>query len=98
MLKRLQQKWNVSGTQFILILCVFAITGSATAYITKQITSWLQLDASSVLYWLVKLAVLVVGYQILLLLVAIPFGQFRFFWNYEKKIFRWFTKFRKPGK
>lgn len=29
---------------------------------------------------------LVFGYQVLILLFSIPFGQFSFFWNYEKKI------------
>jgi hypothetical protein len=91
MFKRLQEKWKVNGTQLFLILCVFAITGSATAYITKQITTWMALVPSSVSYWVIKIAVLIFGYQILILIVAIPFGQFRFFWNYEKKILRWFA-------
>jgi hypothetical protein len=30
------------------------------------------------------------GYQIIILLVSIPFGQFKFFWNYEKKILKRF--------
>ncbi|MEO5999401.1 MAG: DUF6787 family protein [Chitinophagaceae bacterium] len=88
MFERLQQKWKVNGTQLFLILCVFAITGTATAFITRQITSWMALSSSSVWYWVVKIAVLIVGYQLLLLTVAIPFGQFRFFWNFEKKMFR----------
>jgi hypothetical protein len=92
MFERLQQKWKVNGIQLFLILCVFALTGTATAFITRQITVWLQLPASSAWYWIVKLAVLVFGYQLLILIVALPFGQFRFFWNYEKKILRWFAR------
>ena len=88
MFERLRQKWKVSGTQLFLILCVFAITGTATAFITRQITSWMDLNSSSAWYWIVKIAVLIIGYQLLLLIVSIPFGQFRFFWNFEKKIFR----------
>lgn len=94
MFKRLQQKWKVSGTQVFLILCVFAITGTLTAFITKQITIWMTLDASSPWYWIIKLLVLIFGYQFIILIVAIPFGQFRFFWNYEKKILRWFARLR----
>ncbi|HUR11960.1 MAG TPA: DUF6787 family protein [Flavitalea sp.] len=86
----LERKWNVSGKQLVLILIVFAITGTTTAYLTRMITRWFQLDISSIWYWVAKVAVLVFGYQILILLIAIPFGQFRFFWNYEKKILRWF--------
>lgn len=92
MLKRLKQKWKVSGKQFFLILCVFAITGTATAYIARQITTWLQLESTSPWYWILKIAVLVFGYQLLILIVSLPFGQFRFFWNYEKKILRWIVR------
>jgi hypothetical protein len=92
MFERLKEKWKVSGTGLFLIICVFAITGTTTAFLTRQITTWMELDASSFWYWLLKVSVLLVGYQILILVVSIPFGQFRFFWNYEKKILRWFGK------
>lgn len=88
MFQRLKQKWNVNGTQFILILCVFAITGTTTAWLTRQVTYWLQLEASSFWYWAIKIIILLFGYQVLILLFAIPFGQFNFFWNYEKKILK----------
>jgi formyltetrahydrofolate-dependent phosphoribosylglycinamide formyltransferase len=86
MFQRLKQKWNVNGTQLILILCVFAITGTTTAWLTRMVTYWLQLEASSFWYWAIKIVILLFGYQVLILLFAIPFGQFNFFWNYEKKI------------
>lgn len=95
MFDRLKKKWKVNNTQLFLILCVFAVTGTTTAYVTRQITGWMNLAPSSAWYWILKIAVLVFGYQLLILLVSIPFGQFRFFWNYEKKILRWFVK---PGK
>jgi hypothetical protein len=37
MLKRLQDKWKVNGTQLLLILCTFAIGGSTTGYITRKL-------------------------------------------------------------
>ena len=86
MFHRLKQKWNVNGTQLFLILCVFAVTGTTTAWLTRSVTTWLQLDASSFWYWAIKIGILLFGYQVLILLFAIPFGQFNFFWNYEKKI------------
>lgn len=92
MFERLKQKWKVGEKQLILILCVFAITGTTTAYITRQITQWLQLASSSPWYWILKGTVLIFGYQVLILLISVPFGQFMFFWNYEKKILRWFGK------
>jgi len=97
MFERLQKKWKVGGTQLFLILCVFAITGTATAFLTKQITTWLHLDFSSAWYWILKIVVLVFGYQVLILLVSIPFGQFTFFWKYEKKILRRFGLMKREG-
>lgn len=86
MFQRLKQKWKVSGTQLFLILCVFAVTGTTTAWLTRQVTIWLQLTNSSFWYWAIKIGILLFGYQILILLFSIPFGQFNFFWKYEKKI------------
>lgn len=86
----------MGGVQLFLILCVFAITGTLTAWITRQITSWLELENYSLSYWIMKLLVLFVGYQVLILLISIPFGQFAFFWKYEKKILRRMGLWRKP--
>lgn len=88
MLQRLKQRWKVNGLQLFLILCVFALTGTTTAYLTRQVTYWLNLDSSNAWYWILKVVMLVFGYQVLILIFAIPFGQFSFFWNYEKKIWR----------
>ncbi|HTN08621.1 phosphoribosylglycinamide formyltransferase [Agriterribacter sp.] len=90
MLKRLQQKWGVSSSQFIFILCVFAITGSSTAWITKVITAWVGFTGETFWLWkfLLRLGMLILGYQAILLLVAFLFGQFPFFWKYEKKILK----------
>ena len=85
MLEKLRLKWKVSHRQLMLILCVFAITGTTTAYISRSITSWLNIDGGFA-YYFTKLMVLVFGYQIIILIVSVFFGQFRFFWNYEKKI------------
>lgn len=88
MFEKLKSKWKVSGWKFVLILCVFAITGTTTAFLTRQITIWLDLEINSLWYWVLKAGVLLFGYWILILIVALPFGQFKFFWEYEKKIWR----------
>jgi formyltetrahydrofolate-dependent phosphoribosylglycinamide formyltransferase len=90
MLNKLQQKWNVSSIQLLLILCTFAVTGTSTAVISRYITGWVGFDENT--FWLWKLSLrifmLVFGYQFILMIVAFFFGQFPFFWNYEKKILR----------
>ena len=90
MLNSLQKKWKVNGAQLVLILCTFAVTGTLTAFISRSITSWLGFDDATSLIWkiLVRMLVLVFGYQVIILIVSFFFGQFRFFWNYEKKILK----------
>jgi len=90
MFNKLQQKWNVSSGQLFLILCTFAVTGTTTAYISRSATSWVGFDESTFWAWklALRLSILIFGYQIIILIVSFFFGQFRFFWNYEKKILR----------
>lgn len=88
MFENLQKKWKVSASQLFLILCTFAVTGTLTAYISRSITSWIGFDENTLLVWriLLRLSVLIFGYQVIILIVSFFFGQFPFFWNYEKKI------------
>ncbi|MFN5231089.1 MAG: DUF6787 family protein, partial [Bacteroidota bacterium] len=90
MFESLQKKWKVTPKQMGLILCTFATTGTLTAYISRSITEWLQLDPVNdrELRLAMRLLVLVFGYQVIILIVSFFFGQFKFFWNYEKKILR----------
>ena len=77
--------------QLFLILCTFAVTGTTTAWVSREITAWVGFDGDTFWLWklLLRLVILVFGYQVILMAVAFLFGQFRFFWNYEKKILRW---------
>ena len=90
MLGKLKQRWNIkSNFQVIIILVVFAITGSTTVYLKKLIFDWVGINAETplvikvVFYVVVILAV----YNVLLLIIGFLFGQFRFFWEFEKKFF-----------
>lgn len=87
MFSSLQQKWKVSKKDLLVILCVFAITGFTTAWISRSIAAWIGLDAGS--HWSarfgIRLAVLLFGYQIILLFTAFLLGQFSFFWKFEKR-------------
>ena len=88
MLEGLMKRWKVNKKDLVLILLVFAITGTTTAYISKVITEWVGFTEST--HWtarlFLRLLVLIFGYQIILLVVAFLLGQFPFFWRYEKKI------------
>ena len=90
MIGKLKQRWNIkSNFQVIIILVVFAITGSTTVYLKKMIFDWAGINAETpmmakvIFYIVVILAV----YNVLLLIIGFLFGQFRFFWEFEKKFF-----------
>ena len=88
MFSSLQKRWKVSKKELALILCVFAITGFTTAFVSRVITTWVGFTEDT--HWLLKislrLAVLIFGYQAILLTVAFLLGQFSFFWRFEKKL------------
>ena len=98
MFEKLKAKWRVDGTQLFLILCTFAVTGTLTAWISRSLPGWLGFTDQTHWGWklLVRLIVLIFGYQVIILIVSVFFGQFKFFWNYEKKILRWLSG-RKKG-
>lgn len=89
-MKRLKEKWGLSSNfQLIIILIVFAITGSTSAYITKPIMGWLGITKSSipiVLYYILSLLIILPVYKILLLIIGSIFGQYAFFSSFIKKM------------
>lgn len=88
MFKRLQQKWGVNTRQFWILFIVFGLTGTTTAMLTRYITSWLGMDDSSFWLWklLLRVGMLLFGYQVILLTYGFLLGQWSFFWKYEKKL------------
>ena len=89
-MKRLKEKWGITSTfQLAIILIVFAITGSIAVWIAKPILDFIGLDKSTVspwIFWPIRIAIIFPTYQILIIIVGALFGQFTFFWNFEKKM------------
>ncbi|MES2328237.1 MAG: phosphoribosylglycinamide formyltransferase [Bacteroidota bacterium] len=88
MFKRLQEKWGVSTRQFWILFLVFGLTGTTTAILTRYITSWLGMDASTFWLWkvLLRIGMLLFGYQFILLGYGALLGQWGFFWKYERRL------------
>lgn len=86
----MQEKWGVSAQQFAVIFLVFALTGTTTAILTRYVTAWLGMDASTFWLWkiLLRIGMLLLGYQVILLSYGALLGQWAFFWKYEKKLLR----------
>ncbi len=90
MLDKLKKRWNIeSNFQVVILLFVFAIAGSSTLYARKGIFFLLGVTADTSLWLKVPLYILVIfpAYQIIFLIVGALFGQFKFVWEFEKKVF-----------
>ncbi|MEI9943889.1 MAG: phosphoribosylglycinamide formyltransferase [Chitinophagaceae bacterium] len=87
MFERLQKKWKVNGLQLALIISTFAIGGSLTGYAGRKLLNFLGMEKSAL--WVILYIILItILWPAAVLLVSIPFGQFRFFIKYLKKIGR----------
>jgi len=88
-MEKLKQRWGIeSNWAIIAILLVFAINGSFAAWVAKPITEFLGLSKETtqpVIYWICRILLVFPVYQITLPIVGWFFGQFKFFWNFEKK-------------
>ncbi len=87
MFQRLQQKWKVNGLHLALILCTFAIGGSLTGFVGRKLMNFLPLEQGW-LWIVVYIIVVTILWPFSVLLVSIPFGQYRFFTGYLKKMGR----------
>lgn len=89
-MKKLKERWSIeSNLQLLVILVVFALTGSASAKLAAPATDMLgihQGEVSGWIYWPVRLLLIFPVYQVLLVGFGWLFGQFNFFWSFEKKM------------
>lgn len=89
-MKRLKERWGLhSNLQVIVICLVFAITGSVATKLAAPLTEFFGLGRGQTdawLYWVTRISLIFPIYQMLLVLFGWLFGQFNFFWAFEKKM------------
>ena len=89
-MKKLKEKWGItSDFQLVIILIVFSVTGSIAVWIAKPILDLVGLDKSAVspwIFWPIRISIIFPIYQVLIVIIGALFGQFKFFWNFEKKM------------
>lgn len=89
MLEKLKERWEISSNwSLVAILIVFAINGSFAAWVAKPITTLLGISPETMypwLYWTLRILLVFPIYQLTLPIVGWLFGQFQFFWTFEKK-------------
>lgn len=97
-LQRLKERWKLKSTgQVFVVLLVFACTGFTVLFIKEPLLTLLAGEKgnstlASVLYYIFILPI----YNIILLAYGFLFGQFHFFWEFEKRSFsRLFGKSKK---
>jgi len=95
--KHLKKKWGInSNFQLFIIFLVFGITGSASVRLGKPILSLLSISPElfsdvpmgNILYIFLRLIIIFPLYQLLLIFFGAIFFQFKFFWEFEKKILK----------
>lgn len=96
-LEKLKNRWKLeSAWQVVIVLLAFACTGFTILFIKKPLLNWLAGEQgntalASVLYYIFILPL----YNVILLGYGFVLGQFRFFWNFEKRFMeRFFTWFK----
>ena len=91
-MKKLKERWKInSNFQLTIIFIVFAITGSTSAYLSKPILEYIGLTKDTTSLWIyypLYIILIFPVYQVLLISFGFIFGQFAFFWAFEKKMLR----------
>lgn len=92
--KKLENKWKVTYRwEMIRIFTVFALTGSSSVFIGKPIIKAIGITKENLnifVYWVLYIIIGLIFYQILLVSFGWLFGQYKFFWEFEKKMLRRF--------
>ncbi|SHG33266.1 hypothetical protein SAMN04488116_1001 [Flagellimonas flava] len=90
--KKLANKWVVTYRwEMIAIFIVFAITGSVAGKLAGPFTELIGLKKDTVagwIYWTARIVLIFPIYQVLLVCFGWLFGQFKFFWSFEKKMLK----------
>lgn len=88
MFDKFKIKWNItSNWQLAVILIVFSVTGRAALIVRKFVFEWIGITSETSMWLKVPLYILVLvpAYQILLIIIGAIFGQYRFFYEFQKK-------------
>ncbi|WP_435412752.1 DUF6787 family protein [Psychroserpens mesophilus] len=92
--EKLEQKWILDYKwEMIRVFIVFAITGSSSLFVGRPIIKFLGItkeNLNPILYWVLFIIIGLIFYQILLVTFGWLFGQFKFFWEFEKKMLKRF--------
>lgn len=92
-LSKLQDRWGLKSLfQVVVVLFVFACTGTTILLIKNPVLSLIDPSfKDSILFNILYLVFILPVYNVFLLIYGFIFGQFQFFWEFEKRFFRRMT-------
>jgi len=99
-ISKLKKKWGIRRTvDIVLILIVFSLAGMSIVYVRVPVFEVLGIgDTHFAIKTIVYILIVFPVYQFFLLFFGLLFGQFKFFWDKEKKMARWVSnKFQKSN-
>lgn len=94
-MEKLKERWKVkSNFQLVIIFIVFSVTGSSSLIVAGPVLSFFSINRDAfpeafygaIFYYTLRILIIFPIYQILLVIIGTVFGQFQFFWNFEKKM------------
>ncbi|WP_396168288.1 DUF6787 family protein [Flavobacterium sp.] len=90
-MENLKKRWGItSNFQLVIIFVVFAITGSASAWLSKPVCNLIGITKEDLGLWFtpVRLIVIFPLYPFVLIFFGYLFGQSKFFFPFSKKMLR----------
>ena len=81
--------------QLFIVFLVFGLSGSLSVLVSKPIIVFFKIDEyleNDFLVLIIRFLIIFPIYQIILLFVGTIFGQFKYFWNFQKHFFKKFKK------
>lgn len=87
-MNRLGARWGVGPGRVLLILLVFACTGTTILFLKRPVVGYFVGEGEQPVLFTVLYYVLILPiYNLFLLIYGALFGQFAFFWAFEKRFF-----------
>lgn len=77
--------------QLIIVLIVFSITGSLALFLSDYLLKILDISKNNydpIFFYLLRIFFIFPIYQVLLIIIGTIFGEFNYFWKFEKKFLR----------
>ena len=92
MIQKLINKFNAkSKLHLLVIFLVFGLSGTLSLWISSPILLALHLENvlnNYPLYIFFRVLIIIPIYQLILIFIATLFGEFEYFWKFEKKILK----------